>query len=122
MARANITTVAVGRDSLEPAGTPLAVADGGAFTPTGREVLKLTSSGAATVTIPTNAVPHDTDGDGNPEPIVRTLTFTAGQTRYARFEGTSFAQPDGTIHVNVSAVGVSALVLLPGHVDVGTTP
>ena len=118
MARTSIATLAVGRDNVQPALTALTVADGGAFSLTGHDILKLTSSGAATVTIPTNTRQQV---DGESVPIVRTITMGAGETHYARFDGTPFVQPDGTVHVDVSATGVCALVIRPAFVDVGFT-
>ncbi|MFJ9913620.1 hypothetical protein [Actinacidiphila glaucinigra] len=116
MARVAITTVPVGPNTLEPSGTALTVADGGSFAQTGGEILKLTASGTATVTIPFRE--KGVDALGNPVVLSRTIAMTAGQTRYVRIDGT-FVQPDGLVHVDVSATGVSALVLVHAFVEVG---
>ena len=82
---------------------------------TGHEILKLSASGAATVTIPFRE--KGVDAAGNPVVVARSIALTSGQTRYVRVDG-SFVQPDGLVHVDVSAAGVSALVLTPGFVPV----
>ncbi|MET7843999.1 hypothetical protein ABZT45_36470 [Streptomyces sp. NPDC005356] len=122
MARANIVSLSVGRASVEPTPTALTVANGGSFVADGSEILKLSATGTVTVTIPTVAgnIPAM---DTIPAVIRdRVVTLSAGQTHYVRVENGSFVQPTGVVHVDVSAAGVSAVVLRRGLVDVGYAP
>ncbi|WP_190856067.1 hypothetical protein [Actinomadura sp. RB99] len=115
MARANIADVRIGPNAAEPAGTALTVADGGQFpiAGDGSEILRLTASAAATVTVPSVCT-----ADGSENLFTRKVTLAAGETRYVRLDG-SFVQRDGMARVNVSAAGVTALVLRPAFVDIG---
>jgi non-ribosomal peptide synthetase component E (peptide arylation enzyme) len=118
MARSAITTLAVGRNSAEPAITAL-TAQGGSFVPGGVDILRLSNTGGAAVvvTIPTNM------RDALGIPVVRTFSLAAGAVSYVRVESTPFIQSDGTVHVDVDTASVvKALVLLPGLVDVGSAP
>ncbi len=100
MARANIVEVQDGPGVVAPAGTALTVADGGQFRPDGSDILWLTASADATVTIPSAVEFMD--------PV--TVNLSAGETRPVGADA-FHTQPDGMAHVNVSADGVTAIVL-----------
>lgn len=107
MARTTIPTLAIGRTAALPALTAIPAADGGSFTQTPAQVLMLQNTDlVATRTV---SVPSIYPTGGTPR--VRTVSLAPAATAFIRVADSEFVQPDGTVHVNVSGAGVTAVIL-----------
>jgi hypothetical protein len=100
MARADLAVQQIVRTGLDPAYSA-AVADGHAVDNTDRPILhvKNGSAGAITVTVPTPA-----SQDGQAIDDLAVSIPAGGEQLIGPFPGRTFAQPDGTVHVDYSAV------------------
>lgn len=108
MARQTLAVQQVDRDGLDPAYTA-AVVDGHAVDNTDRPFVHVKNGSGASVDV---TVPTPGSQDGQALADLTVSVPAGGERMIGPFPGRTFAQPDGTVHVDLSAVTSVTLAAL----------